>query len=458
MSSILQTPELAVGIAVGGAAGAAFDPKIEVPKQKAWAANPVQLPDIGLIAALVAGGKITQTSGYNMANRLGYSNGTLDSITWLAQNRLDFPVMLRMWRLAAVNPAFDDAGLSALLDETLAHEQLDWGYRQYLRALKTAELPGIGDIAYGIVRGILPAPSWVPVAPPTTTTKVKRFPVVEIDPVQLAAAQGYDEDMLRLLVGRSGLSIAPGLAAQAYFRGLLADDDYLLAIAEGDLRTEWAEVLREATRQIPTVGEMMEHSLRGFESVASAKTNAQRHGSADADAQLVYDNLGRAPAAHAVTTGLARGGTYDGTPKSIPEPYLSAVRRANIRPEWYDLEYANRYTYPTGFQVKAETIAGDVPQPEAEQLLLEMGWVPKWATFFSTAWAAKAGGTATDPHVKKAQTTLFTEAHKAYVKTGLTQAQVMPALNALTVPAPAQAEVFKLWDAEKQLASETPPA
>ena len=33
-----------------------------------------------------------------MAARLGYSTGTLDSITWLAQNRLDFPTMLRLWR------------------------------------------------------------------------------------------------------------------------------------------------------------------------------------------------------------------------------------------------------------------------------------------------------------------------------------------------------------------------
>jgi hypothetical protein len=63
----------------------------------------------------------------------------------------------------------------------------------------------------------------------------------------------------------------------------------------------------------------------------------------------------------------------------------------------------------------------------------------------------------TDPHVKKAQTTLFTEAHKAYVKNGLTVAQVTPAFSALNIPAEAQTEIVALWDAEKVIAADTPP-
>src|SRR5207302_11322423 len=124
------------------------------------------------------------------------------------------------------------------------------------------ELPGIGDIAYGVVRGLLPPPAYVPVAPPTSGDYVPRFPVVNIDPEQRAAAQGFDKKMLQLMVGRSGLSMAPIMAAQALFRSNAAatisglpdipgvapfirkpyvgPNDYLLAIAEGDLRTEWA--------------------------------------------------------------------------------------------------------------------------------------------------------------------------------------------------------------------------
>ena len=102
--------------------------------------------------------------------------------------------------------------------------------------------------------------------------------------------------------------------------------------------------------------------------------------------------------------------------------------------------------------------AGDLGgQQQVAQVLEEIGWKPSFATQVSTAWTAGAAAKA-DPHVAKAQTTLYTEAHKAYVKTGLSRAQVTPALNALAVPAAAQAEVFSLWDMERQLAAEAPPA
>ncbi len=450
MSSIFSIPELAIGVGLSEAASAAFEPKIEVPKQSAWASNPQRLPDLGLIAALVAGGKVTQANGHNMANRLGYSNGTMDSITWLAQNRLAFPLMLRMWRLAAVNGAFDDAALSGLLDRTLAHEQLDWDYHPYLRALKHAELPGIGDIAYGVVRGILPAPSWVPVAPPTTTTNVKRFPMVEIDPVKLAAALGYDEDMLRLMVGRSGLSLAPGLAAQAYFRGLIEDDDYHLAIAEGDLRTEWADTLRGASRQILTAGEYAELQLRGFSTAAERRTNTDKHGMSHPDSDLLYDVLGRAPAIKQVYIGLARGGTYDGQPKTIPEPFLSAVQRANIRPEWYDIEYALRYSLPSAFVVRALLRDGAITATRAQSIFEHEGWPPDLAQLVAEHYTPTATAT-TDPHLAKAQTQLWTTAHRSYIAEEITDPTATAAMEAAGVSQTATPAVLALWAHERSL-------
>src|SRR5438105_6519898 len=98
MSSIFSVPELAVGVGLSEAASAAFEPKVEVPKQSAWEKNPQRVPDLALIAELVAGGKVTMQNGKNMANRLGFDNGTMESIVWLAQKRLDFAVMLRSWR------------------------------------------------------------------------------------------------------------------------------------------------------------------------------------------------------------------------------------------------------------------------------------------------------------------------------------------------------------------------
>jgi hypothetical protein len=450
VSSIFSTPELAIGIAVGGAAGAAFEPKLEVPKQTAWANNPQRLPDLGLIAELVAGGKVSQANGRNMANRLGFSNGTLDSVVWLAQNRLDFPTMLRLWRRFGAFDAGADATLSGLVDETLAHERLDWDYRTWLRQLKTAELPGLGDIAMGVVRSALPAPSYVPVPAPTSGLTVPRFPQVNIDPEQLAAALGFDKDMLQLMVARSGLSLAPGLAAQAFFRQLINHNDFVLAIAEGDLRTEWAQTLLDASRQILTAGEYAELELRGFIDAPTRRTLTQQHGMSDADSNRLHDVLGRAPGVHALTTGLARGGTYPGKYANVPEPYRSAIQRSNIREEFAEIEYADRFTYPSAFVLRSLAQAGDLGGQQAvEQVLLEIGWKPSFAKQVSTAWTG--GVAAGDKHVAKAETSLWSTTHKSFVAAEIDDATATTALTAAGVAAASIPAVLALWKEERSL-------
>jgi hypothetical protein len=438
------------GVAVGGAATVALQPAFEIPRQDAWARNANRILDVGLLARLVAQGGIDLGQAENEAARDGFAADKLDAMIYLEQTVPGVGEALRLWRLGLLS--------DALFSHVLVKAGLDQRYATPILNSKEAEVVGIGDIAYGVVRGILPAPGYVPVAPPTSGTSVPRFPQINVDPEALAAKLGYDPQMLQLMVGRSGLSLAPGLAATALFRGLINENDYLLAIAEGDLRTEWATTLRDASRFIPTVGEAVEGYLRGWTTQQEMYANTARHGMNQADTDLIYKVKGRPVSFHEITTGLARGGTYPSQYSDIPEPYRKSIQEADIRPEWAALHYANRYTYPSAFVLRSLAQAGDLGgQPEVEQVLLEIGWKPSFATQVSTAWTQGSAAKA-DPHVAKAQTSLYTEAHKAYVKTGLSQNQVTPALGALAVPASAQQEIFKLWDMEKQLAAEVPPA
>jgi hypothetical protein len=434
------TPGILAGVAVGGAATVALQPAFEVPRQDAWARNANRILDAGLLARLVAQGGVDLADAQSEALRDGYAADKLDALIYLEQTVPGFAEAINLWR----------RGLIADGDfaHVLVKAGLDQRYTAPLMALKDAEIVGIGDLAYGVVRGILPAPSWVPVAPPTSGTSVPRFPQVNIDPVAEAAKLGYPEDQFQLMVGRSGLSLAPGLAAQAYFRGLINADDYLLAIAEGDLRTEWAQTLQDASRAILSPHDYAELQLRGFQTQTQRDAGAAKHGMGPNDAQLLYDVLGRAPNIHAVTTGLARGGTYDGTPQTIPEPFLSAVQRADIRPEWYSIEYANRFTYPSAFVLRALAQAGDLGgQAEVEQVLLELGWKPSFATQVSTAWTASA--TTGDPHVAKAQTQLWGTTHAAYKAGEIAKADAQRNLTTLGIPAAAQTQVLTYWDAER---------
>jgi hypothetical protein len=337
-----------------------------------------------------------------------------------------------------------------MVDETLAHEQLDWDYRELLRDLQSAELPGIGDIAYAVVRGYLPTNIPLPVAPPKTSTHVKRFPQSTTLAEDLAARIGYDQHMLELFIARSGLSMAPGLAAQAFFRGILADDDYQLAIAEGDLRTEWGPALREASRQILTSGEYAELELRGFYDAATRRSKTAQHGMSQADSDDKFNVLGRAPGVHGITTGLARGANFPGNYSNVPEPYKSAIQRSNIRPEYAEIEYHNRYLYPSAFVLRSLAQSGDLGgQAAVEQVLLEIGWKPSFATTVSTAWT---GGTTTgDKHTVKAQTQLWATTHKSYVAQEITDAVATGALAAAGVPAATVPAILALWKEERSL-------
>ena len=450
MSSIFSTPELAIGIAVGGAAGAAFEPKLETPKQSAWAANPVRVPDLGLIAELVAGGKITPGDGHNMANRLGYSNGTLDSITWLAQNRLDFPLMLRLWRLFPSYSAPSGKSIAALVDETLAHEQLDWDYHDLLLKLQTAERIGLGDIAYAIVRGILPAPAYVPVPPPTTTTNVKRYPQVNVDPEQLAAEIGYSPEQLEIMVGRSGLSMAPGMAANAYFRGILADDDYRLAIAEGDLRTEWADPVRDVSRAIPSPDNFVEAHLRGWITADQMYAGTALHGMSQAHTDLEYEIHRRPLSPHQIKQALARGAAFNPAAGEIQDPYTASVHQANLGPEWYEMGVALQGSYPSLFITNRLVTSNVISAADGQSWLERAGMADEVVTAMHASWTGTSTTTA-NKDITSAQTKLKTATHKSYVAREIDDPTATTALEAAGVDAAVVPPILALWQAERDL-------
>jgi SOS response regulatory protein OraA/RecX len=244
------------------------------------------------------------------------------------------------------------------------------------------------------------------------------------------------------------------MAANALFRGIIGPNDFLLAIAEGDLRTEWAESVREVARQILTAGEYSEAELRGYIDATTRRKKTAQHGMSTADSDLLHLIQGRPLAVHQVTTGLARGGKYGGLYTDVPEPYQDAIRESNIKEPWAGLAYANRYTYPSGFQIKAETKAHTLTQPQAYELLLEVGWSPHWADFFTKAWAGTAA-TSADPHVTKASNQLWATLHRSYMNGETDDATATQTLATLGVDTTMIPEVLSLWTTEKALTRRT---
>jgi hypothetical protein len=443
----------AVGEAAAFAAGLAIAPVLHPVVQsltnEAWKLDPTKPLDAQLIAEAVARGKLTADVGRAEALLTGISNSRFDSLVDIVHAGPGIAQAFELWRRGAITQGQFEQALQLL------HIGPDW----------IAELEKLHDVrldpavvALAVVRGLIPNDGILPVGPPTTVGKVAAFPVQDIDPFVEAAAFGVDAERLKVMAGIAGRPMGPELAARATFRGIILDADYKRAIAEGDVRNEWADSIFEVSRQILTAGQYAELQLRGYLSPDERKAATEQHGMSDADSELLYNLLGRSIPVHQITTGEARGGTFEGDYSTVPKAYLQSLERGNLRPEYYSLAYANRYSLPSAFVLRAITTGGEITQAESKQLLLEIGWPPDLADTVSAAWAKTAGGGAADPYVKKAQGQLWTAAHKAFVKNSTPRSIVEPVLVTLVPDLADRDAIFQLWTDEAALDAGTSPS
>lgn len=447
MSSIFGPAEVVGGIAIGTGVGAAVGdvvvPKLQDFLNQQWANNAHKPLSAGAVAGIVAEDVEKLGWGIVEASLTGISESRFQALYGEALNAPGLPELLALLRRQKIGPAEFahglrkakletqwDAPIGALIDELLSPQEL----------------------AVMIQRGIVANDGILPVGPPTGTGKVPPMPMENIDPIVEASHSGYTQARLAALAKIIGLPASPDLAARMVFRQIIDRVDFDRAISEGNTRNEWAPFLFEGFREIPTVTDFVAARLRAWIDTPAMHAGAGLHGMSATDADLLLKIHGRPLSWHQVFIGLRRGGTYDGPTSALDPAFLKALEESDIRPEWYDLAWAQRYNYPAPFVLRSITEAGDIDQVEAETILLYEGWEPKLAKTVSTKWAAKAGTAAgVNPYVKKAETSLFTAMHKAAVGAATEPPAIQEGFDALAVPQDAQTEIRKLWAIEGRL-------
>ncbi len=375
------------GGAIGAAASDAIAPALEPAKQHAWSKNQNRVLDAGRAAELVAQGLVAVAAAESEAARTGFNPNRLAALVQLAQEAPGIAETLELWRRDKITEAQVDVALakSKLLPDfwpavkELFYDRLD---------------PAV--IATAIQRGIMTDPGFLPVGPPTAEGKVPKFPVSKLDPVAESKAQGIDKDRLFVETAIVGNPASPDLAARMTFRGIIDQTDFYRAIAEGNTRNEWASFLFDGFRQINTAHDWVELHLRGYIDKTQMYAGTALHGMSEADTDRLFQVLGRPLAVHQITTGLARGGKFNPIPGELTDPFEASVHEANIKPSFYDLAIANRYTYPSAFVIRALTSDGTFSGPQAEQILLEVGWRPDLAKLAAAKWAATVGTSGKD--------------------------------------------------------------
>jgi hypothetical protein len=427
--------------AFGAATAPVLSPALESVRQQAWKLHSVRIPETAELAAAVAQEKLDLAQAEEWAARNGFSPDVFGTLVTIARTAPDVGTAMQAWRRGEI----DLGGFNLVL----ARHGIDGQWWQALQALKL-QLLSPGELAAAIHRGLVPDPGLLKGEQPTGPFKVEAYPVYDIPTLDEAAGSGFDRDRLGVLVGLQGLPMGTHEAAQAYFRGIITHGDYVRAFNESNSRNEWAEAVLGYSRQIPTARDFLENALRGYRTLDEAISGAALHGMTPEHATMIYQNQGRPMTVANITKALARGGKFQPEPGEIKDPYQASIVEGSIKPAYYDLLKALRYSYPSAFFMRGLVQSGHLTAAEFEQYGLEQGWRPDLAKKIADS-LAPTTTTASDPHIGKAQTQLWNTTHSSYVNREISDTQARNALGTAGVQSSALGAVLSLWQAERDL-------
>lgn len=445
MSSILGeiglSEQLVLSYIIGIAGAPAVRPYVQSLVNEAWSSHPVLPPPFPLLAQGVAQGQVPHDQAAGWAEQSGISGTAFDALVNTANVGMPLGNAFQSWRRGDLT----DGQFQTQLHR-LGIESAWW---PMLQALKHDRLD-LGALATAVHRGIMDGAGLLVTPVPSGSGNIPRIPQSNLDTLAEFAAQGIDPERARVLVADTGLPLALGQMLQLYNRGEVTATDVKVSVAESNVRNEYMDAALKLARHLLTPHEYAEAELRGVLSPAEAQAGANLSGLNDNDYGTLFAILGRPLNVHEITTGLARGGNYGGDYTDVPQgPYRDAIRRSAIRPEYADLAYHNRYTYPSAFVLRSLASAGDLGSTaNVQQTLEEIGWKPSFAQQVAAAWTTGPGG---DSHVSKAQTQLWTTTHKSYVGREVSDATATTALEAAGVAAASVPAVLQLWKVERDL-------
>ena len=436
------------GGAVATAAADAIAPELEPLKQTAWRNAPHRVLDAARAAAVSVRGIPTAVNLKDDAARTGIGSARYELLQELAREYPGTAELLELWR--RVDPATGQPIISQT-DFTMALRRQgvpdDW--IGHLSHLKEQHLdPAV--IAVAIVRGIMHDPGFLPVGPPAGSGKVDAFPTSNLDTLHEAAGSGIDRERLFVETAIAGRPMGPESAASATFRGILEHVDYQRAIAEGDVRNEWAEAIFETARQIPSVSDYVNAHLRGWITEAEMNAGTAKHGMSAADTHLLFLRTGRPAAPGQMATAAARGiDGPDGTPMNRTQ-FLKGIAESDIRPEWGPMLWESRFLYPPLFQLTRLVQGGVIDAATAADWATKDRYPPEVVDALRGYWESPTASKA-DTHLAKAQTQLWTTTHRSFLDGESDDQTASGALAAAGVTSQTIPAVISLWTHERDL-------
>jgi len=233
-------------------------------------------------------------------------------------------------------------------------------------------------------------------------------------------------------------------------RGIISDAEYVQLVREGNIKTKYTDALLALREQITSATTAAGLWLRGWLTEAEAKAIGARSGYGPTEMEHLYLNRGRPATTRQVHIGYARGAKLAGAANE-EEAIRTAVKQSNIRTEYADLLYAQRYTYPSAFVIRALAADGTFSPQLTETILVESGWKPEWAALAAAKWGGAAAGGPSTKWADRARSRLFTVAHNEYLDESIDEARARADLQAVGATGAEADSIIALWNRERAI-------
>ena len=200
---------------------------------------------------------------------------------------------------------------------------------------------------------------------------------------------GLTGDRFDVLVKLAGQAPAPGDLAVALRRKIIDPERFRLGIAQGNLRNEWAEVVRQLAVQQPSPTAMLQAELEGQLTHAEALDRYVKLGGDPDYYQVLFDTQGQAPspleAAEAARRGIIPWAGRGPGVTSFEQAFLEGPWRN----KWLDAYRALSQYLPPPRTITAMYREGSLSHDQAASLLQRQGVPPELVTAYLSSGSAQ---------------------------------------------------------------------
>lgn len=419
ISNVTLPYQLLLSFALGNAAAPAIRPFAQSLENDAWSAHSVAPPTIYTTAPMAARGKVAVSDVQTWGNRQGFSDSVIAALMAGSLAGPDLADLFSMWRRGFIDQAGFETGLTNLgvMGSWWAHlEQLKRVHLTPDQAANARQQQFITDQQQRDIAGLF-----------------------GIEP--------GDADIQFELAG-----LPPGVETglQMWRRGIIDQATFDRIVAEGHTKTKYTGDLEQLKRQLLSPATAVRAHLKGHIDVGAMHARGADWGYSADDMDLWYQAEGRPATVHQIHVGYMRGASLPGA-SSERDAVQMAVAQSDIRPEYGDLLFAGRDTYPSLFQLNRLVAASAVTPATAAEWATKSGVNAEVVSTLTTYWQGLTGGSSADTHVSKADSQLWTTLHRAYLGSVVSPATVQQGFTLLGVPAAAQQEVLARWTFERDL-------